>query len=340
MAIKNRIYSAFKRHTYSGTKSAYRLWWKSLEKVVKPAYGTSIELPGWLRPEWMDYMYHHGPWLENYFYIYWSLNKRQARSLGWKYIPLYWTDFYFKHRKDSDNAKSCLKKCLLPEIDTSENYFTIVQQADGVGVELPENVVVFAAGGTGDIPVPLSKPGWFNRNRKKDIRISFMGHLGGANNITGVRDKMFRLLKNDKDCHFGNGTFFEFKDIIERSLFSLCPRGYGRTSFRLVESMAAGSIPIYIWDDIEWLPYKELLDWDKIAISINVSDLEMLPSLLGEYDDVRIKDMQKEIAQVYDQYFSIHGIAERISDMLNECAGPNELKHKYGIKQSKNNQLH
>ena len=35
------------------------------------------------------------------------------------------------------------------------------------------------------------------------------------------------------------------------SLFSLCPRGYGPTSFRLYESIQLGSIPVYIAEDDE-----------------------------------------------------------------------------------------
>ncbi len=169
------------------------------------------------------------------------------RKLDWKYIPTYWSDFYNQHHHAREKARSRIREWLLPKIESDEKYFTVIRHDEGVGFELPENIVVFGGGGVGDIPVPLSKPEWFNRNRTRDIRMSFMGRLSGASNLTGVRKKMNELLKSDKDCYFGIGTFFEFKDIIERSVFSLCPRGYARTSYRLYESMAAGSIPIYIY---------------------------------------------------------------------------------------------
>ncbi len=89
---------------------------------------------------------------------------------------------------------------------------------------------------------------------------------------------------------------------------------------------------IYIWDDVEWLPYKEFLDWDKIAISINVSEIEKLPDILEEYDDIRVKNMRQEIDRVYPEYFSNQGIAERITDMLKVCADPGDIKRRYGVK--------
>ena len=95
--------------------------------------------------------------------------------------------------------------------------------------------------------------------------------------------------------------------------------------------MAAGSIPIYIWDDIEWLPYKEFFDWDKVAISINVSDLEKLPDILEEYDDIRVKNMRHETDRIYPECFSNRGVAERITDMLNECNSLDDIKYRFGV---------
>ena len=43
----------------------------------------------------------------------------------------------------------------------------------------------------------------------------------------------------------------------------LSPRGWGRTLFSLCETIRLGNIPIYIWDDIPWIPYKSI--WYKYA---------------------------------------------------------------------------
>ena len=41
------------------------------------------------------------------------------------------------------------------------------------------------------------------------------------------------------------------------SKFALSPRGYGRSSFRIFECFELGTIPIYIWNDINWLPFQK-----------------------------------------------------------------------------------
>jgi hypothetical protein len=62
----------------------------------------------------------------------------------------------------------------------------------------------------------------------------------------------------------------------------LAPRGFGRSSFRYFEIIKMGTIPIYIWDDIEWLPYKNVIDYSKFSVSINVSEINKLGNILDE----------------------------------------------------------
>jgi hypothetical protein len=113
-----------------------------------------------------------------------------------------------------------------------------------------------------------------------------------------------------KHACFTSGN--HWRDVMARSTFSLCPRGLGRTSFRLYEALAVGSIPIYIWDDIEWLPYRDEFDWSEIAISINVTDLEQLPEIIDSYSAEKIARMQRRIASLYQDYFTLAGACNQI----------------------------
>ena len=56
-----------------------------------------------------------------------------------------------------------------------------------------------------------------------------------------------------------------FLDILTRSAFALCPRGYGKTSFRICESLEVGVIPVYIYDD-PWIPFGHKLDFEVTII--------------------------------------------------------------------------
>ena len=41
---------------------------------------------------------------------------------------------------------------------------------------------------------------------------------------------------------------------------SLVPRGFGRTAYHLVETLQMGLVPIYVYDDIPWVPYADLFE--------------------------------------------------------------------------------
>jgi hypothetical protein len=89
--------------------------------------------------------------------------------------------------------------------------------------------------------------------------------------------------------------------FIEKTLhskFALAPRGYGKSSFRFFEIFQLGCIPIYVWDDVEWLPYKDILDYSKFCISLNVSDINKLPELLGQIDETKYNEMKVEYGNI------------------------------------------
>jgi hypothetical protein len=70
-----------------------------------------------------------------------------------------------------------------------------------------------------------------------------------------------------------------WKSTMSRSYFSLCPRGYGRTSYHLMETWQMGLIPIHVYTDIPWVPYQELVEREQLAIMV---PFKQLPSLVVE----------------------------------------------------------
>ena len=46
-----------------------------------------------------------------------------------------------------------------------------------------------------------------------------------------------------------------WKTDISHTKFNLAPRGYGRTSYRLAEIIQIGRLPVYMYNDVSWLPY-------------------------------------------------------------------------------------
>ena len=62
-----------------------------------------------------------------------------------------------------------------------------------------------------------------------------------------------------------------FMNVTISSRFALAPRGYGRSSFRFYEIFELGTIPIYIWNDKNWLPFQDVIDYNKLCIVLHIS---------------------------------------------------------------------
>ena len=251
--------------------------------------------------------------IETYFYEHCCKNNIPNNYI---YLPIFWTNYYVKYGFKKSKE---INKFLKSNIDINKKYFTIVQSDYGILEDISNNVLVFGSGGKGNVPIPLlcdKHPVKEDANR--DILCSFVGVVNNAsNNKNQVRTKMFNALKDNKDFVIkeANGNTPLFEDLMNRSIFSLCPRGYGKTSFRLYEAIQMGSIPIYIYDDI-WLPYKDELDWSEFSILLHINDIEKLPSIINKISDEKIKEMRLKLKEVYEKWFNWESVSLYILNYL------------------------
>ncbi|MCK9273205.1 exostosin family protein, partial [Candidatus Gracilibacteria bacterium] len=171
------------------------------------------------------------------------------------------------------------------------------------------------------IPIPLicSKIPKPNKNKKRDIFCSFIGA-----NTHEIRTKLYDQLKNDEKYYIEMDKWklnisetktANFKNIMERSLFSLCPRGNGPTSFRLYEAMQLGSIPVYVYNK-KWLPYEEELNWLNLCILIHENEISHIKDILENISQERIDFMKNFIAEVYDDWFTLEKVCEKITTYI------------------------
>lgn len=213
-------------------------------------------------------------------------------------------------------------------LEFNNKYYTIVQHDDGVPVKLPKNTIIFGSC-TGNIPIPLI---YEDRNHTllklekkaysdKNILASFIG-----SDTHNVRKLMIRILQNKSNILIVSDKWNPNvnKDrqqlFIETSLnskFILCPRGYGRSSFRFFEAFQLGCVPVYIWDDIEWLPYKYKLDWSRLCVSINIKDIKNLYNILTSIDE-HIYNQMIQYAKDSNHWFTYAGVADYIYEKIQE----------------------
>ena len=94
------------------------------------------------------------------------------------------------------------------------------------------------------------------------------------------------------------------------------PRGRRLGSFRFLESLQAGCIPVVMSDGWE-LPFSSVIDWSRAVICINERSLLQVPSILRSFSYEKILSMRQQCLFLYFAYFSsIHQI---VSTTIKAC---------------------
>jgi hypothetical protein len=279
----------------------------------------------------------NGEYLEEYFYNWVSGREILNYNINRVYIPAFWTNI--QNHPNFKKQAAVLSQIIKDKVneylkaDPTANFFTVVQHDDSVLLWLPKNTLIFGAC-NGDIPIPLI----YEDNNKTLIQRRNCADKGldnGADNsgcysllasFVGskthpVREKMFTELQRYSDVEFRFSEIWSnsvqsslsemFIQKTLRSRFCLAPRGYGRSSFRFFESMLLGCIPVYIWDDIEWLPYKELLDYSKFSVSVRHDSLGSLHNTLKSISEETYVKMLEELDRV-SKWFTLEGMSRYI----------------------------
>ena len=134
-----------------------------------------------------------------------------------------------------------------------------------------------------------------------------------------LREELFRTLQKDTVWNGKKVWSSSVKEqdaalFIEQTLqskFCLAPRGYGRSSFRFFEAMLLDTIPVYVWDDIEWLPYQEILDYSTFSISISKNDLPHLYDILSSISTETYENMVVTMKK-NRHWFTLEGMVDYI----------------------------
>jgi len=267
----------------------------------------------------------NGLYLEEFFFKYYFDNKIKTKR---KYIPILWTNFqiesWFNEKKEE--LQRDLDNWVLENY--SENgYFTVIQHDDNSLLKLPENTIIFGAC-SGDIPIPLIYQDINNtlenipkkKYNEKPILCSFVGNITSNNILPNVRFEIFNMFNNNSNFKLINSGGWTpsvnknlqdiFINITSNSKFALAPRGYGRSSFRFFECFKLGTIPIYIWNDINWMPFQNIINYNKLCIVIHVSEIEYLENIL-----LNIKE--NDYINMFNYYNTIKHLFE-LEGMCNE----------------------
>ena len=261
--------------------------------------------------------------IEGYFYNYY-INEEINTELT--YLPIQWTNYLVKNKygKDIEMLKSFINR-----LDFKNNKFFTITQYDGGPLVNLNNTIVFSCSGMFNTPknnnlsyinIPLltekQTPNFMSRKKNK------VGYLG--RNTHKIREELLKIYQHldgyELINYFGTSASKKdnklFRKLTSKSIFTLCPRGYGPTSFRLYESINLGSIPIYISDDFI-LPFQDKIDWDKLALLIKLEDIDSIHKKVEKilYNNKHI-EMLNYGKECNVKYFNMEYTSNYISEQI------------------------
>lgn len=256
---------------------------------------------------------------ETYFYKY---IKKNNPELVRRYINVSWTNLYCNSQFKSIPYNSNKLQDELINLPRDGQYFSIVQFDEGIRQKLPEDTLVFGCC-EGDIPIPLTYENdeFFSSIKKKswDDKSVFCSFLGKRTHI--VRERIYNYVEQFVDYIYYQvtGTYNKnyYTETCVDSKFCLSPRGFGRSSFRFFEVLKFGSIPVYIWDDKDWLPFKDRIDYTKLCVSININEIDTLDTILRGISKEQYNNMI-EYYKTVKHLFTYEGMCEEIVNIVNK----------------------
>lgn len=245
---------------------------------------------------------------ERWFGENWTEEDRRSRE----YLPIYWTGYFVRHRYGRDHsAKQSLQR-FINSLNRNKQYYSILQYDSGPLIKLPGNIKLFAMSGPViHYPIPLiCQPHRYEPEGFRDIFANFLGGLTHP-----IRKRLLSYYSNKSGYMVTNHkrSMAEFCGILSRSVFTLCPRGFGESSFRIQEALQYGSIPVYISDKFI---FPGNIDFNEYGVVVNHNDVMRLHDILSSFTDQEIKQKQERGRVVYQEIFTYEGCKKLILNNL------------------------
>lgn len=149
----------------------------------------------------------------------------------------------------------------------------------------------------------------------RNVLASFQGCL----EVHPLRQELRAVMSNIDDIVVRNGLYRSdadvksFRELMQRSVFALCPRGFGTTSFRLTEAMDYGCIPVYISDKFS-IPFEDHPDFNihDVCILVTPDKIGDLEKRLRSITMEEMERMRANIERHRERFFTLEGCCRTI----------------------------
>jgi hypothetical protein len=180
---------------------------------------------------------------------------------------------------------------------------------------IPCNLLVISQGGKGHIPT-LS---WLRTFHPEDFPISqsyeydavFCGTIKNhwLRSVTGfsMMNTKGRFLVTKTD---------QWRAIYSASKFVMAPRGWGRNSYRFGEVLQMGMIPVFVYNDVPWVPYYDCINWSRLAVVVHVKDVRKTLNYLRNCPVEHVNQMRLNVRAFYESHFHQDAVWRHFQNFL------------------------
>jgi hypothetical protein len=235
-------------------------------------------------------------------------------NVGRTFLPIYWTAYYIAASHGKNHQMLAQLQQFINSLPKHKKYYTIVQYDDGIITDLSNlDIIIFGMGGGHrhhTLPLLYQPFTWSMPFVTQKYFASFVGQITHP-----LRKQLVELHGKNSNFHIRIQHTHprQYAEILASSLYTLCPRGYGITSFRLIEALQYHSVPVYISDEFAY-PYDcKLIDY---CVQITPSELPNLPEILQSITPEQYQQLKHNGQTIYNKYFNYSEAAKFVYDTL------------------------
>lgn len=109
----------------------------------------------------------------------------------------------------------------------------------------------------------------------------------------------------DERCDHDNVEYdrYDYEVLMRNSTFCLVPRGRRLGSFRFLEVLQAGCIPVLLANGWE-LPFSEVVDWTRCTVQADERLLLQVPEVVRSINASQMLQMRQQTQLIWNRYFS------------------------------------
>lgn len=242
----------------------------------------------------------------------WLINNVGQYQSDREYLPINWTGFYVNNRYGANRQAMFHLDKFLRTLPRNKKYWTVTQYDLGIISNIGGlDIKIFGSGGGRiDFPIPLVCQSHGKiESEKRDLFANFIG-----SKTHPIREKLTAYQSHhDWAISFGNVPNSVFCNTLARSTFTLCPRGYGLTSFRIGEALEQGSIPVYISD--EWIVPGNI-DFNTYGVLIHSEEVGEIDTILYNISKEEIDAKRHKGQEIHNRIFKYEGLRNLILENL------------------------